>query len=699
MSVKNTENAKQEEAHNSQRDNFSFSFLGDFGLFKNLQKLLSFSNKSFYQHFLLICLLIFFHIFFHILDYQEFLQDSRNFFENSLILTSYDSYFYAKGTKEFLESFNFNIPLLSLFAGIFAKFFGLSFTLSFLSIIASCSFGIIIYIWCFVILKIHSNLSLLSSKILAFLGSFLALTSPHFYQRVGAGYFDTDMLILSLPLLSLLFLYLHLLRENFKFLVFFALFGLLATLWHNGIQNILFLSFLLYLCVSFFLFLKKSYSFFQILQISSLFLIVLTPSYFGFLMLFALLLLQKSNHKNLILLSFLIALAFSFYFGLFNPIFSQIKAYFFSQTQYSKHYIYASVVFSILETTPTNLINLIVRSNGLLSFILGMFGFLLLGAYFFSKKSFYPFLLLLPFCLLGFASLKLGVRFSMFLAPILSLGFVVSCAFLERFFKSTTLPLSAIFFVLIVSNLSYTLPKPILDNATLSSFKALDKDLKEGDILFSWWDYGYALSYFTKGTLLLDGGRHSGNINYPLSLILLSPSSNLAKNLSLALASKMENLPKSQWNFLYENLLQDYKANPNSFKEILNQKKALLIPKKDVYWILPTQMLALTKNIDSFSSLNIINGKKHKDKFFLLQTDSKNLPTTHETYSIYENFYTLQTQTGLNLNKIHWQNFTLLLDNDYFYSNIISWIIFKENKTMELIKDEPNLLIYKVKKE
>ncbi|CAM2897330.1 STT3 domain-containing protein [Helicobacter burdigaliensis] len=693
MSVKNTENAKQEEAHNSQRDNLSSSLLGASLLLKNLYK------NPFYYHFIFVFLLIFFHIFFHTLDYYTLTKDPKNFFEDTLILTSYDSYFYAKSTKEFLESFSFDIPLLSFVAGIFAKVFGLSFTLSFLSVIASASFGVILYIWCFVLLKEYSKFSTLGQKILAFLGAFLALSSPHFYQRTGAGYFDTDMLILSLPLLSLLFLYLHLLKANFKYLIFFSLFGLFATIWHNGVQNILFLSFLLYLFISFVLYFKKSYSILEILQVSSLFLIVLVPTYFSFFALFILLCLFKGGSKKLIFIGFLIALIFSFYFGLFNPIISQIKAYLFGKVQYSKHYIYASVISSILETTPSNFTNLIARSGGMVSFFLGIFGFLVLGFYNFTKKSFYSFALLLPFCLLGFASFKLGVRFSMFLAPILALGFVVIFVFLQKFLKKATLIFSAFCFILVLVNLSYTLPKPILDSSIISSFKALDQKIKKGDILFSWWDYGYALSYFTKGTILIDGGRHSGGVNYPISLILLSSSSNLAKNLSLALASKMEELPKSKWNFVYESLLQDYKANPKDFQTILEKEKPLLIPKGDVYWVLPTQMLALLKNIDSFSSLNILNGKKYKDKFFLLKKDSLNLPTTHKTYSIYEDFYALQTQNGLDLTTICLQNFTLLLDNDYFYSNIISWLAFKDNQAMELIEDNKNLLIYKVKKE
>ncbi|MDY3113432.1 MAG: hypothetical protein SOW25_03780, partial [Helicobacter sp.] len=53
-------------------------------------------------HLLFIFTLLLVHFSLHFLDFLAF-KNPQYFFENSLILTSYDSYFYAKSTREFLE--------------------------------------------------------------------------------------------------------------------------------------------------------------------------------------------------------------------------------------------------------------------------------------------------------------------------------------------------------------------------------------------------------------------------------------------------------------------------------------------------------------------------------------------------------------------------------------------------------------------
>ena len=131
--------------------------------------------------------------------------------------------------------------------------------------------------------------------------------------------------------------------------------------------------------------------------------------------------------RTLMIFCFLIACATAYFFGLFNPLIAQIKAYLFGEIQYSSAYIYASVVDSILETSSHGLGILVQRSGGWLLFVLGLIGFLCFGFYFVLKRHNFIYLciFLFPFLLLGFASLELGVRFSLFLAPILAFGVVL----------------------------------------------------------------------------------------------------------------------------------------------------------------------------------------------------------------------------------------------------------------------------------
>ena len=95
---------KQEEAHNSQKDNQFPSTCLDSCFIQKSLKISLFFKPLFLWHFIFICIFCCAYFLFHYWDYLLFLKDSENFFNHSLILTSYDSYFYAKGAKEFLES-------------------------------------------------------------------------------------------------------------------------------------------------------------------------------------------------------------------------------------------------------------------------------------------------------------------------------------------------------------------------------------------------------------------------------------------------------------------------------------------------------------------------------------------------------------------------------------------------------------------
>ena len=40
------------------------------------------------------------------------------------------------------------------------------------------------------------------------------------------------------------------------------------------------------------------------------------------------------------------------------------------------------------------------------------------------------------------------------------------------------------------------------------------------DYVVSWWDYGYPLRYYADVKTLVDGGKHSGVVNFPVSYML-----------------------------------------------------------------------------------------------------------------------------------------------------------------------------------
>lgn len=634
----------------------------------------------FYLQFIFIFVLCVVHFGLHYLDFST-LQKAQNFFENHLILTSYDAYFYAKGARDFLEILNhFSLSLflesmqklsfLSLLGGFFAKVTSLNFILGFGSVLFSVSYGVVLYYLVeFLLKQSATTLQQEALKSIAFLASLIAILLPSFYQRVGAGYFDTDMLLLSLPLLCIYFLLRFYARERLVDLILFGIFGYLAVNWHNGIQNVLLLGFLGFVFLE--IFLLKSLRFLpKTLQIISIFLIILTPSKLCFTLLI-LAFFVLSFRRNLWIIAFC-ALCYALTFGLFDPLIAQIQAYIFGSTQHAKLYTYTSVVTKILETSPANLNTLIERSGGIFIALFACFGLLLLFIFglkvvFFGRanKDFLKqknlivgIVFLLPFFALGILSLRLGVRFSLFLGPIIALGCSFGLLYLlargANYFNAIFL-CAFVGVGVFIATLNYKIPQSILAQSEIQAFKDLDSKLSNNDFIFSWWDYGYALRYFTKAQVLLDGGRHSGAINFPIATMLCSDSKELFFNLSYHLAQSLQKLPQNKWNESFEVLLQN--TSMDSFLKAQKQgfSAELLSGGAQIYWVLPLRILPLVANICSFSY--------QKDRlgefaFLEAQKKPKNFATNHR------------------LTQVNFKENLLLLSEGYLKSNIITMLLF-----------------------
>lgn len=704
-------------------------------------------------HFFFILTLCCVHWGLHFVDFI-FLQSHQNFFEGALILTSMDAYHYAKGVREFLSLLGLgwdwrgvfdaflSLHPLAILGGILAKMTSLDFALSWSSVIFSTTTAVALYWLVYQILALL-NFAIFKKKqsqntsqypldspflaplilaFLAFVGSLVAILSPSFYQRVGVGYFDTDMLLLTFPLLAFVCLlrFLGQKRLSLAWLVWFGIFSYLAVIWHNGIQNLLLLGFLLFVCLEVARFVQLRTISPKALILASTFLILLTPTPFSLWVFFVVLFEISKRPKNL-WIWLIFTLIYAAIFGLLNPVFAQINAYLFGATQHANTYIYASVVKTILETSPTSWEIFINRSGGIVLFGIAFFGFVCFGVYGFcvkfglrcvvlsrkkpksdsladstedmqmdSKESesvecfFEIFLFLLPFCVLGFGSLMLGARFSLFLIPMIALGFAVFCfgilKLYGRFFSSILIANSLIV-ALLIANLHYQIPQPILTQVEIKAFKELDSKLNPQDILLSWWDYGYALRYFTKGQVLLDGARHSGVVNFPIAKILMSSSPTLFYSFSSHLAQAMQTLPTKQWNQIFEVLSLPLGANAYLQSLEVESPKFELVNGAKVYWVLPLRILPLLANVNVFANVDLENGKVLQKDFFMFWDSTQNAPNIvpQATIDFYNDFYIMQSnaQNPTNLTQVNFGKNSFLLSNHYLKSNMIQILLFQ----------------------
>ena len=144
---------------------------------------------------------------------------------------------------------------------------------------------------------------------------------------------------------------------------------------------------------------------------------------------------------------------------------------------------------------------------------------------------------ILPIILLGLLAFKSANRTIMFLAPFVGagLGFVFDMVFRKVNFKNVrTVYLNAISFsitVLLILSLLHTtaykfVPLPSIQAPIVKSFLQIKKKVNKA-VIFSWWDYGYAIEDMDGYATYHDGGAHGGARTYLVAKAFISDNETL----------------------------------------------------------------------------------------------------------------------------------------------------------------------------
>jgi hypothetical protein len=137
---------------------------------------------------------------------------------------------------------------------------------------------------------------------------------------------------------------------------------------------------------------------------------------------------------------------------------------------------------------------------------------------------------LLPLLILGFGSLRMGIRFTIFGTPVVLLGLLVP---LEGFTRQAirkfgrgnrwktvallgTLGISAL---IAASNLRLPV-ETVLEKPHAESLKALGAIAEPGGMIWTWWDYGYVSQHYSGLETFADGRRNSGEYLFSLGVVL-----------------------------------------------------------------------------------------------------------------------------------------------------------------------------------
>mgnify|MGYP006291154353 CR=1 FL=1 len=260
----------------------------------------------------------------------------------------------------------------------------------------------------------------------------------------------------------------------------------------------------------------------------------------------------------------------------------------------------------------------------------------------------YPLLVVfLPLLGLALASVRFGMRFTMYGGPVLGLGIGLAVSEFMRIRGQSEVRRWAAQIVITVGIL-FTfigvlreLPAvPVLPRQYAETFVDIGKISEEEAVLWQWWDYGYAAQYYAERETYGDGGRQSGEYLYPLGLIHTTTSPLQAANVIRFMAAEREKMIRERREQgdkpEIDAVLKLYSIDP--FRDIKARDpfemqsfvKGLAYEEYDPdieipeqYYVLSWENLNLASWIFRFGSWDLAAGQQKSGRFSLLRPNTQ----------------------------------------------------------------------------
>jgi dolichyl-diphosphooligosaccharide--protein glycosyltransferase/undecaprenyl-diphosphooligosaccharide--protein glycosyltransferase len=552
-------------------------------------------------------------------------------FNDTLMLTTNDAYYWAEGARDFLNGFHqendlspiYHAP--SIIIAIFAKILPISLEATFLFLPAFLSSLIVVPI-----ILIAKNLKNLE---MGFIAALLASIGVSYYNRTMLGYLDTDMLNILFPLL-LLWSVIYAIRTNENRYLLILAIEIIAYRWWYPQSYSLEFSFFALIVFYTLVFDRKNIYNFKLLSIVLLAMmgaheivrvIIVSGLYYVF---------TKERYNRYIYKIFALSIVAFLVFGGLNPIIAQLKGYVFRDELLKSDEGMGLHFFSVMQTVkeakqiPFDIFATRISGHPV------TFSFAFLG-YLYLLYRHRIMLFSLPIVGLGFLAYSGGLRFTMYAVPILAFGM----AFLISEF-SKLLPRLRVFALISLSALAlypnlehiynYRVPT-VFNKNEVDILDKLKSIADREDYVIGWWDYGYPLRYYSDVKTLVDGGKHSGAVNYPVSYILTKPQELSAKmaRLDVEQTERAFKLREEDDNITLfsniEELTKEYGfSDTNDFLASLADIK---LPQKtrDIYFYLPHRMLEIYPTVEKFSNIDLMSAEMSKPSLFYLAPSFKQL--------------------------------------------------------------------------
>ena len=554
-------------------------------------------------------------------------------FNNQFMINTNDGYYWAEGARDILAGFHQENDLspinsaVSLLSAFFIKILPFSFETTILYMPVYLSSLIVIPI--ILIAKALDNLEL------GFVAALLASIAWSYYNRTMVGYYDSDMLNIVLPMFLLWSIIWAVKTNKNMYLLITAIDILLYRWWYPQSYALEFAFFALVLLYALVFDRKNLYNYkllsLMLLAMLNLDEMIRVPLVFAAFFIFRE---EKFNKFTFYVLA--VSIVVFLLSGGLNPIFAKLKTYLFTDPTNGsdeglKLHFY-NVVQTVREAGNIPFETFANRISGhVVTFVLSVGGFIYLA---YRHKIM---LFGLPMIGLGFLAYGGGLRFTIYAVPILAFGVAFLITESARFMPNKRLKIlmvTVFTLMILYPNYNHILSYKVPTVFNAKEVEVLDKlkDIADReDYVVAWWDYGYPLRYYSDTKTLIDGGKHSGSVNFPVSFMLTNPQEVSAKMARLDV-EYTQNRFKSKDNIFSSNIEQmtkDYGfKDTNDF--LLFLQTDLKLPKKtrDIYFYLPFRMLDIYPTVGVFSSIDLMSAKMKEQGFFYttkMFTQDKNI--------------------------------------------------------------------------
>ncbi|MBE0498205.1 MAG: peptide transporter [Campylobacterales bacterium] len=566
----------------------------------------------------------------------QFQETPEFYWNNALMINTNDGYYYAEGARDTLSGSHQQNDLspvdtpLSQLTALLAYILPFSFETIILWMPAL--FGSLIVVPVLLISRV------LKQERAGFIAALLAGITVSYYNRTMVGYYDTDMLTVVLPALVLWSLIFNLQEQKNRFLLLIPVL-IIAYSWWYGQSYSLNLAMAVTVLLYTLIFERHNLFNYKIL-VFMLIALSIFPWYYKLVAALALFLafhyIQKANSREFVFGLLGAAILLVLLTGGLSPVLYQIKGYIlregYGEGVETLKLHFFSVNQTVREAGQIPFETFANRISGhTVTFLFSLVGYILL------TMRYRVMLLALPMLGLGFIAMQGGLRFTVYAVPVMALGMGYFLLYVSELLSRLVFPkasehLKRLFLVLAIfavlyPNISHVIDYRVPTVFTTQEVEILDKlgtIADREDYVVTWWDFGYPIRYYSDVKTLVDGGKHTGKVNFPVSFALTHPPAESA-NMARMDVEYTERSFKERFSSNIIEAMKDYNATDiNSFIAALGSKD-FTPPQatRNIYFYLPMRMMNIFPTVALFSNIDLTSGQQKERSFFYASTGFK----------------------------------------------------------------------------